>query len=62
MKLSMDQVFGYLNATKLFNLKTLGDILVDFNPPKKEKNPFNTDQMRRYIKFITIEGGLNGLF
>ena len=28
----------------------------------KYDNPFNTESFRRYVRYVTIEGGMGGLF
>ena len=55
---TIDDTWNYLNISRLFNLKVIQDILLDYDP----NDPFNNEQTRRYIKFITLEKGFFGMF
>jgi len=56
--LSLENVWLYMNVTRLFNLKPIQDIILDTDPT----NPFNNDQTRRFIQFIMLEETLMGMF
>ena len=60
IKLTYDDVWKFLNKTRLFEMKIQQDILLNY----WDDYPltFHTDTMRRYIRFIAIEGGMGGMF
>jgi hypothetical protein len=58
LAVTTDETWKYMNTSRLFNLKVIQDILLNFDPT----NPFNNDQTRRYIQFITLEQGFYGMF
>ncbi len=53
-----ENLFMYMNVTRLFNLKVIQDILLDTDP----SDPFNNDQTRRYIQYMSLEQGFFGMF
>jgi hypothetical protein len=59
LKININDVFMFLNSTKLYNLKVYDDVLLGTLPAA---SPWNVDTMKRYLRFVIIESALNGLF
>jgi CD36 family len=54
-------VITFMQPNRLFNQEIIGDILLNVTV-KTYKPTFTNMQMARYLRFIVIEQGLNGLF
>jgi len=59
--LTLKDVFDFFQPNRLFNLEIIGDIVLNKQIPTYSP-VFTTPQMSRYIKYLMIEGGLNGMF
>jgi hypothetical protein len=59
LNITINEVFLALNHTKLYNMKIFDDVLL-FN--MTATNPWNKNSTRRYLRFMIIEGGFQGLF
>jgi hypothetical protein len=59
LPITINDVFLALNSTKFYNLKIFDDVLL-FN--LTATSPWNNTSTRRYLRFMVIEGGFQGLF
>lgn len=50
-----------MSPNRLYNQKIIGDILLNSSNIDYPAT-FNTDTMRRFIRFLTIEGSMGGMF
>lgn len=59
--LDVSDVITFMRMDRLFNQQILGDILLNLKKPTY-KETFTNPSFARYIRFIIIEQGLNGIF
>jgi CD36 family len=57
----VSDVITFMQAGRLFNQETIGDILLNLEQ-KTYKPTFTNPSFARYLRFIIIEQGLNGIF
>lgn len=58
---TMADAYSFLQTNRLYNLEIIGDIVINKEIPTY-KPVFTNEQTARYLKFVIIEAGLNGLF
>lgn len=58
--LNTSDIYTFLAPNRLFNMKIIGDILL--NRTVNYSTVFHHDTMRRFIRFLTIEGSMGGMF
>ena len=51
-----------MSITKLFDSDVLAEILLNKANPIPIAGKFQIPQMQRYIRYLTVEGGLGGFF
>lgn len=55
------EVLAVMQTNRLYNQKLITDVFLEVEP-KSYMRPFSNKQMGRYLRFMIIEGGLNGIF
>jgi hypothetical protein len=59
LNITADNVTDFLKPTGIYNLKVYSDVLLG---NLTIDDPWNTDTMKRYLRFVVVEGALQGLF
>ncbi|CDW87257.1 cd36 family protein [Stylonychia lemnae] len=60
VSITLGNVVTFMQLNRLYNLEIIGDILL--NVKSDYIDVFTNEQIRRYIRYIMVEGALGGLF